>query len=491
MAKRTNAYDDVAELYDRAFPSIGLRQREYDWFLAHARPAKSEVLVDVGCGNGRLIEAAAPLVKKAIGVDPAAEMIRLAGKNLARLKNATVKKAPGEKTGLPSACADVVVSFFSFRYLDWEKGLREILRLLKPGGRLVIIDMLRNPDPGRHLFPLLAAKLRTLWLIAGQSGARSALLRLVRHPRWRALLDAHPPRGFGEFQHLIAARFPLARFTVLDRGRKAQTIAFCSGPIDLFAEGPRRERPKLAVMDWGIGGLGFWRLFKKRHPRVPVLYLSDAGFTPYGKAGAPALRRRLTSIVEWLRLNGVRHLVVACNAMSSALDGFEPGPEIELTGVIRPTTEYLAVLGEKGVGIIGGNRTIRSGAYVRALASAGIKPGQRATQRLSAFIEAGDIASPEFKAYLERAVAPVADLPLLVLACTHYPAAEKPIRALVKGRLVDPALLTLDWVEEHWQLSAATGGRDVFLTTGDPGRMVASAKRMFGVAIGQIRQIDL
>jgi ubiquinone/menaquinone biosynthesis C-methylase UbiE len=77
MAKRTNAYDDVAELYDRAFPSIGLRQREYDWFLAHARPAKSEVLVDVGCGNGRLIEAAAPLVKKAIGVDPAAEMIRL------------------------------------------------------------------------------------------------------------------------------------------------------------------------------------------------------------------------------------------------------------------------------------------------------------------------------------------------------------------------------------------------------------------------------
>jgi glutamate racemase len=491
MAGKASPYDPVAGLYDRAFDSIDLRRREYAWFLERAQPGREDTLVEVGCGNGRLLAAAAPLVKKAVGVDPSAEMVRLARENLAGLRNARVKQAPGEKTGLPAARADIVVSFFSFRYLDWEKGLKEMLRLLKPGGRLVIIDMFENRRPARRLPALFVAKARTMALILRRPRAHRALRRLARDPAWAAMLRACPLRGLDAFRRLVVPRFPLARFEELDLGARARTVAFHSGPIDLFAAGRRRGFPAVAVMDWGIGGLGFFTLLKAARPRVPVLYFSDAGFTPYGRVSDRNLRRRLRAIVEFLKLNGVTRLVVACNAMSTVLDGFDPGPGFALAGVIRPAVEYLRSASWKQVGVIGGNRTIRSGAFRKALRGSGIAVKERATQRLSAFIERGDTTSAAFEVFLARALRPVREVELLVLACTHYPAAERRIRALVKGRLLDPARLALEWVEERWPLKDVPAGRDVFVTTGDPPRTAAGARAMFGVALRGLRKIEL
>ncbi len=491
MNKKTSAYDPVAGLYDAAFDSIDLRRRELAWLLGRARPAGNDVLVEVGCGNGRLLEAVAPLVKKAIGVDPSREMLRLAKKNLAGFRNVVLKGAPGERTGLPPARADLVVSFFSFRYLDWERGFREMRRLCKPGGRLVVIDMFARRKPVPRWGRLLAAKARTWALLLGRPRAYRALRRLARDPRWRKMTAARPPRELDGFKKLVLRRFPLARFEELDLGLKARTVAFHSGPVDLFAAGKRRGFPGPAVLDWGIGGLGFYKLYKAAHPRAPVFYFSDSGFTPYGEVSESNLRRRLKSVVAFLKLHGVRRLVVACNAMSTVLDGFDPGTGFEITGVIRPTVDHLRESPPESVGVIGGKRTIRSGAYRKALSALGIRTIERATQRLSAFIEAGDTASPEFDAYLDRSLRPLRGAPLLVLACTHYPAAEKAIRARVNGRLVDPARLTLGWVERHWPPARASEGPDVFVTTGDPIRTAASAKAMFGAAMRGLRKIDL
>src|SRR3954470_77349 len=86
---------------------------------------------------------------------------------------------------------------------------------------------------------------------------------------------------------------------------------------------PRATRERrgrvIGVVDWGIGGLGFFKLLRERHPRLPLVYVSDAGETPYGKLRASHLAARLRQMGAFMRREGVTHLVVACNAASTAL----------------------------------------------------------------------------------------------------------------------------------------------------------------------------
>jgi len=281
----------------------------------------------------------------------------------------------------------------------------------------------------------------------------------------------------------------------------------------------------LALLDWGIGGLGFYRAFKERLPDVPVVYLSDTGFEPYGLVPGPALRRRLALTAGWLAGAGAKRLVVACNAMSTVLPappwltelGFE-----QVCGVIDGGVAATLEAGVRTVGVIGGRRTVRSGCYARPLRAAGLVVRQRVAQPLSGLIEAGMVASPDFAAESARIVAPLAEVDALVLGCTHYAAAADRLRALAgAARLVDPAAETLERVVLGWYGVAASGdgrggraaerGRgadssagsstirssvecssaDRFFTTGDPTAMARAARLAFGVELPAVERVRL
>jgi glutamate racemase len=82
----------------------------------------------------------------------------------------------------------------------------------------------------------------------------------------------------------------------------------------------RGERtPRLGVLDWGIGGMGFVQLFRKHAPGVPILYVSDTGATPYGRMTRGALATRVARVIDGMRAEG--GVVVACNA--------QPGPPFQ------------------------------------------------------------------------------------------------------------------------------------------------------------------
>src|SRR6476661_1669802 len=94
---------------------------------------------------------------------------------------------------------------------------------------------------------------------------------------------------------------------------------------------------KLGILDWGIGGVGFYALTRARLPELPVVYWSDAGAVPYGKQAPADLARRLVTIGRWLKREaGVTHLAIACNAASSVLPRIDLADEMlpEMTGVI-------------------------------------------------------------------------------------------------------------------------------------------------------------
>jgi ubiquinone/menaquinone biosynthesis C-methylase UbiE len=97
-------------------------------------------IVDVGCGTGRLLRAASIRWPEAqlIGVDPAKEMVSQANR---LCPGAAFKLAPAELLPLPDESADIVLSSISFHHwADQKKGLREIARVLRPGGLFCLAD---------------------------------------------------------------------------------------------------------------------------------------------------------------------------------------------------------------------------------------------------------------------------------------------------------------------------------------------------------------
>jgi len=97
-------------------------------------------IIDVGCGTGRLLRAASARWPEAqlLGADPAENMIAQAG----RLNpNATFKVASAEALPFSDQTADIVLSSLSFHHwVDQKKGLRETVRVLRPGGFFCLAD---------------------------------------------------------------------------------------------------------------------------------------------------------------------------------------------------------------------------------------------------------------------------------------------------------------------------------------------------------------
>jgi glutamate racemase len=270
----------------------------------------------------------------------------------------------------------------------------------------------------------------------------------------------------------------------------------------------------LGVLDWGVGGVGFWAAFKARFPDVGVVYLSDAGCVPYGRLSARELDARLVMVASRLTQAGATGLVVACNAMSTVLPrhtAAELGLD-RICGVIDSAVEAVIEADVDVVGVVGGMHTVRSGAYRRPLRAAGMVVRQRVGQPLSALVEAGLVGSPAFGAEVERVMAPLSRVDALVLGCTHYWAGVARFAELTDAALiVDPARETLDRVVTGWfdgrpaddggrqdgrpagdddrkagGHTPASAGGDTFLSTGDPVAMVRAARLAFGIPLPSV-----
>ena len=240
---------------------------------------------------------------------------------------------------------------------------------------------------------------------------------------------------------------------------------------------------KLAILDYGIGGLDIWRRLRARYPQLDTLYLSDSGFTPYGQLDDVTLSARLSALSHELKARGAQRLIVACNAASSAL----PSAEMALPtlGMIEAGLRCVRESGLRRVGVIGGGRTIKAGLYGDALRAEGFEVTERVAQALSIHIEAGDLDSPELNAHVESICASLSDREALLLACTHYPALSPQLqRHLPHTRLLDPAHTLVRQVERDWALSAARGqGQSEVFTTGSITKMRRAASLAFQVSL--------
>lgn len=241
----------------------------------------------------------------------------------------------------------------------------------------------------------------------------------------------------------------------------------------------------IAVIDWGIGGLPTLMRLRAALPTATFAYLSDAGFTPYGKVPQDRLHARLLQVVRWARSREFSEVAVACNALSSVLN--EPATLIDGCRVYSLPHSYLATrldrqLGTGGtVGIFGGDATVARGLYRDHLAELGYRVVQASGQALSARIESGDYRAID--TLIGELLAPVRTCDQLVLACTHYPAVSDRIAHLLPDvEIVDPSIAFVERVASAG--AAGTGPAvlqdDLLYTTGDRQASAAGAAKAFG-----------
>lgn len=100
-----------------------------------------QVVLDVGCGPGAAVRGAAPSVAQAIGIDRSAAMIDIARRRSSQLDNVAYHVAGAEDLPFDPSSIDLAWTIHAFHH--WEhpdRGIAECLRVVKPGGRLLIVE---------------------------------------------------------------------------------------------------------------------------------------------------------------------------------------------------------------------------------------------------------------------------------------------------------------------------------------------------------------
>lgn len=227
-----SAYDPVATLYDRAFADIRVRRAEWRWVNQHVKElTRRPRVLEIGCGTGALLRALASRIERGVGLDVSAEMLERARAGCRDLPGLSFGQISGSELPLPDASQDVVISFLSFRYLAWAAIWPEIRRVLAPGGRFWMVDMVSSQAGVGDLPGLFRAGVRQILAPLRTPQLSRDLHALTTHPEWKAMLAQHPARELSEYQRFFAEVLPARSLETLDVAPRRRVVAIDSGAL--------------------------------------------------------------------------------------------------------------------------------------------------------------------------------------------------------------------------------------------------------------------
>jgi glutamate racemase len=239
-------------------------------------------------------------------------------------------------------------------------------------------------------------------------------------------------------------------------------------------------------------------------PQEDFVYLGDHARLPYGPRPLDEIRRFAREIAALLEARGVKLIVVACNAATSAaLPELQEACRVPVVGVITAEA-HAAVQATRNrrIGLLATQATVEGGRYATLVhdLDAGVRLSAVACPKLVPLIESDDpFGAATTDAVREYAV-PVKDAgcDTVILGCTHYPLI-RPIFQRVFGRdvtLVFSAEETAREVAETLARKEIENERDrtgeyAFLTTGDPDAFRAMGARFLQLPIEQVEHVSI
>lgn len=135
-------FDERAVSYDRWYetPLGAFADRvERQAILGLLRPVTGERMLDVGCGTGRYARALAGRGVDVVGADPSGAMLTVAVSQYAFHGNPAYVRAVGERLPFAPAVFDAVTLVTTLEFVgDVDQAVQEAVRVVKPGGRLVV-----------------------------------------------------------------------------------------------------------------------------------------------------------------------------------------------------------------------------------------------------------------------------------------------------------------------------------------------------------------
>lgn len=217
-------YDQVANVYSAVFSDIRLRRFEWPWLRKLVKALAPEILLDIGCGNGYLSRALWRERRTIIAIDPSPGMLENARSLTAEQMHIDYRLGKAENLPCDDNSCDCVISFLSFRYMDWPNALSEIRRVLKPGGHFLLIDMFSNSGlKGRfslQVRTILSSRIQQLF-----HPRFSTALRALHHDgNWRTLVQNNALRALPDARQAILEQFQICEERLLSQGRRARTV---------------------------------------------------------------------------------------------------------------------------------------------------------------------------------------------------------------------------------------------------------------------------
>jgi demethylmenaquinone methyltransferase/2-methoxy-6-polyprenyl-1,4-benzoquinol methylase len=209
-------FDRIAGLYDRmnTVMTAGLHHQWRRRAVDLAAPPVGGSVLDVATGTGDLALELARRVGPegdVIGTDFSERMLALARAKAQSAGTATVRFEPANALSLPypdDSFDAATVGFGARNFADLERGLREMARVVRPGGRVVVLEITTPTRPPlSHFFELWFDRVvPALGRLAGDSQAYSYLPSSVRRfPRPHELAELMWSQGLREIRYVLTA----------------------------------------------------------------------------------------------------------------------------------------------------------------------------------------------------------------------------------------------------------------------------------------------
>lgn len=257
----------------------------------------------------------------------------------------------------------------------------------------------------------------------------------------------------------------------------------------------------IGMFDSGVGGLSVLRAVRQELPGEDVLYLGDQAHIPYGTKSKSQIQTFADGITRFLLAQGVKLIVVACNAASAASLGylrktFTKAAFVGMEPAVKPAAETTKT---GKVGVLATPTTFAGELYASLVErfTRGVEIYKDTCPGLVEQIEAGKLTDPKTRAILVKALAPMlaAGIDTVVMGCTHYPFVIPLIEAITgpEVRTIDPAPAVARQARrmlvQRALLNPQTNGGSVqFYTSGDTEALSALLPKLLGET-GPVHQL--